>query len=74
MKTEKEAKELWCPHIRRAEIKGYEFFNDGNARVVSTNNGTLCIASRCMMWRWDHNKLVTGDYREGFCGLGGKPQ
>ncbi len=67
MKTEKEAKELWCPHVRH-----YIFPTDPGAS--GGNGDSICIASRCMMWRWDHNKLVTGDYREGFCGLGGKPQ
>ncbi len=67
MKIEKKAKELWCPMARS---EGSNMVDSGKYGVVLS----YCIASRCMMWRWDHNKLVTGDYREGFCGLGGKPQ
>jgi hypothetical protein len=30
-----------------------------------------CLASKCMVWRWDYDEY--GDATEGFCGLAGRP-
>ena len=77
MKTEAEAKELWCPHVRHAEIIDRVFFSDGKERLAATNNGTTCVASHCMMWRWEdlplHNQQMKEKPTKGYCGLGGKP-
>ncbi len=43
MKTEAEARKLWCPMVRTGE--------------PPTNTAARCIASRCMMWEWDKNVM-----------------
>ena len=73
--TETEAREKWCPMARV----------DGANRTSHCEelNGAMCIASRCMMWRW-FDSPVRGAFREaehgtprperrGFCGLAGRP-
>jgi hypothetical protein len=71
MKTEAEAKKLWCPHARYG---GGGDENLGNDYQMTNNIGAKCVASRCMMWRWEvYTSLVEGMYREGFCGLACKP-
>jgi len=76
--TEEEAKTKWCPHKR---VDSYE----GNSNYNTHADGDLpdeskCIASDCMMWRWDeasdrdeNGNLIGGtNYNtEGHCGLGG---
>jgi predicted adenine nucleotide alpha hydrolase (AANH) superfamily ATPase len=48
-----------------------------------SENNTNCIASKCMMWRWEYPKdkkahksmgidKNNGYYQNGFCGLAGK--
>jgi len=67
--TEEKAKTKWCPMAR--EIK-----NSSNG-IVSHNHNTVCIASDCMMWRWNRDIMVGGSGRaeptQGYCGLAGKP-
>ena len=65
VKTEEQAKQLWCPMARLNGIQG-----------TSTNRSTAgrapvdcyCIASECMMWEWE---LEPGEYKpdKGRCGL-----
>ncbi len=88
MKTEAEAKKLWCPHVRESD-ENIATFNRWNVfeypegrtdKPVDTgrlNPGCCCIASRCMMWRKGGERPLD-QYRErvelvGFCGLGSKP-
>ena len=75
--TEQEANTKWCPMVR--------FNNDSCNRWThgDTQDGNplyaRCIASDCMMWRWNLiGSFVNGKYDdnypvEGYCGLGGKP-
>lgn len=62
--TEKEAKEKWCPMARCkidhdcADTIAVNRWSDG-----AMIRGSLCVASDCMMWRWE----IIG----GYCGLGG---
>ena len=72
--TEEQAREKWCPEARCA-IKGDEdaIFAYGINRWPKAHErltGTCCIASDCMMWRWEGGIYPDEDKR-GFCGLGG---
>ena len=77
MLTEQEARTKWCPMARVARfgIEKSELGNTVEAIVGSCNRDALgkspnpigscrCIASDCMMWRWDIAS-------EGHCGLAG---
>jgi hypothetical protein len=60
--TEKEAETKWCPMFTLICSK--------QNQVERTRHN--CIASECMMWRWN---IDEGDGRHGtrgFCGVGGK--
>ena len=88
--TEEQAREKWCPHVRYlAVFKGAEEkiacggpYNRG--AKDSGLNMSRCIASDCMMWRWDE-KIRTHMWhwdekkrgvvaRRGYCGLAGDPK
>jgi len=70
--TEAQAHVMWCPWVR--------LYSDGNTELRGTNRfigkvaqgdliqGTGCLGSECMAWRWTDATQV-----DGFCGLAGKP-
>ena len=71
--TEDQAREKWCPMVR------YPLWPD---ECSGGNEGAKCIASDCMMWRWQlnekgqvvHNNISLMDKdRQGYCGLANKP-
>lgn len=73
--TEQEARKKWCPMVRclpqpwnflRFIFCGHTIFttNRGN-----TPAGPNCIASACVLWRWEEGEQSG----IGYCGLGGKP-
>jgi hypothetical protein len=63
IRTQKEAREMWCPRCSRNKI--VEKYDTGRTAVYSPE--TCCIASECMMWCFsDKNEDV------GYCGLGGE--
>lgn len=65
--TEDDARQKWCPMVR------YPLWPD---ECSGGNEGARCIASDCMMWRWDEdaNELAeTGFDCVGYCGLANKP-
>lgn len=66
MYTEPKAKDRWCPMVRSPQGK-YDWTNR-----EGFTNGTHCIASECMMWRW--LRTLVGTVPEGYCGLAGKQQ
>ena len=79
-KTEKEARKLWCPHVRETDenmgtLNRWNVFEYSEGRTdkpIDTgklNSGCCCIGSACMMWEWGDNRHVDGDYRVGDCGL-----
>lgn len=84
MKTEKEARECWCP-FARVSIEGIaddQLYFAGNRMMDADGNvsivvgATKCIASDCMAWWWEfqssHNKGAEfTDQARGCCGLAG---
>jgi hypothetical protein len=85
--TEEEARKLWCPMVRYQPLP-YNWIRTITQKRTSwlntsaTNTGSRCIASDCMMWRWNDKTLspeghfgtyTITDYTHGHCGLGGKP-
>lgn len=63
MHTEEEARKLWCPmaRVRIVEYDGdpaytkpvvYAQGENRGRREGNPLNGSQCIASQCMMWRW----------------------
>jgi hypothetical protein len=65
--TEVEAKERWCPMVRKYFSKNDDFPAEGPCNMYEGERVGECCASDCMMWRWDNSERDTG-----FCGLGGK--
>lgn len=90
--SEEEARKKWCPESRdkvkgalagiilaiSKDNKGFEELND-----LIGEDSDKCIASDCMMWRWDtwidkgsvsnpQKNEITSD-KWGYCGLAGKP-
>lgn len=68
MKPE-DAQKLWCP-FARGVMRDYD--HNGEATAITSANRTqygapdrdsLCIADRCMAWRWRPN------LDDGYCGL-----
>ena len=66
MIPEDEAEEKWCPFARVVKHVDAGSFN----RTVANDDSAYipihakCIASRCMMWRWEDSKS-----ERGYCGL-----
>jgi hypothetical protein len=52
-------------------IGSNQFGNQGN-RPAGT--GSKCLASDCMMWRWDKRDSRRLTERDGYCGLAGMTQ
>jgi hypothetical protein len=61
--TEDEARKKWCPMGRHSFTT-----HRGEASVNRPVELSLCIASACMMWRWDD----VFDLESGYCGLAGE--
>lgn len=82
--TEQGARTKWCPMWRFVQFGNNA---EWQGRVLTNRNIFLeedtdkCIASDCMMWRWERDRYAEGyelkpdheDYNKGYCGLGGKP-
>lgn len=75
MKTEAEAREMWCPYAR-VEY-GSAAVNRG---AVIDRDELACIASKCMQWRWARGRRTRGkggdeEWQErGYCGRAGRPE
>ena len=61
--TKQEAKEKWCPCLQIVTQIGWK---------QSSPYSKKCIASECMMWRWER-EAGNPNHLGGYCGLGGKP-
>ena len=86
--TENEARMKWCPMARQALPYRTDYYGIDNSSSPVGNKlhtgqipeGSRCIASDCMMWRWERDKYAEGyelkpdheDYSKGYCGLGGE--
>ena len=86
--NESKAKTKWCPLTRAVAIR-----NDGTEPEASFNLLEMqqpdddikpkhighCIASGCMMWRWNEplfdgpDSYISEPGPEGYCGLAGSP-
>jgi hypothetical protein len=72
--TEEEAKKKTCPNMI---AYSYVDHRNGGREYGYTN----CLASVCIMWRWERDRYAEGyelkpdheDYYKGYCGLGGRP-
>ena len=53
MLTESQAREKWCPMVRELVTRGERgvAINRGNVNANASNSN--CIASACMMWRYE---------------------
>jgi len=69
--TEEEAKKKWCPRYQVTQL-----FNDLESNRGGFGNSPLCLASDCMMWRWEvTNPNYEGPEKyhdKGYCGLAGR--
>ena len=77
--TEEEAKTKWCPEARVFDSDGGSAAGANRKLGYDWASRTNCIASDCMMWRWEFDEYqIVGDNGEqksltmGFCGKGGK--
>lgn len=78
-----EAKKKWCPMVRliavtdKNEVINSTSYNKAmqvkEERII-TPAGSTCIASDCMMWRWEYERVVSMPKRttSGYCGLAGR--
>ncbi|HVC28014.1 MAG TPA: hypothetical protein VNF48_00530 [Gammaproteobacteria bacterium] len=79
--TPAQASKRWCPFVRIREYQ--EGAMEGTAvnrsfdSADSAANGSLCLASGCMAWRWDLGHDWEDEERRdeprGSCGLAGHP-
>lgn len=69
--TESEAKSKWCPMARTAyhDMTVNRISDDGGNpnHIAGVSYDTRCIASECMMWRWEPHP--EGHELFGSCGL-----
>ncbi len=75
--TEKEATEKWCPFIRLAVDGTWAFTNRWEGEPQTDNKlDVVCIASKCMAWRWATPIEIRaeGTLGLGYCGNAGTPQ
>ncbi|MFH2074326.1 MAG: hypothetical protein ABIJ57_03120 [Pseudomonadota bacterium] len=66
--TEEGAKTKWCANTQTRNMA-----DTPQATAASWQN---CIASACMMWRWEltREEAENGHYpKDGYCGLAGRP-
>ena len=59
--TEEQAKQKWCPMVRLGDYVESSSSGVSYNRTIEGNNYCNCIASKCMMWKYDGDK--------GSCGL-----
>jgi hypothetical protein len=79
--TEQEAKTKWCPMVRfqiGPDNPSWQNVAYSNRGDYFDNTCTGCIASACMMWRWEVPEGKATNKNEekwdsGYCGLAGKP-
>lgn len=90
--TEEEARKKWCPMARHPEGNRMPYGGDGTEAAegdkqqfaVEMADLHPCIASDCMMWRWQPSLSVNNPSRvpgygqyikheTGYCGFAGTP-
>jgi len=81
--TEETAKTKWCPFASPLAIHPYAYIGKDGSKCISKVEGRKCIASECMLWRWDERQTarpgpipVTGRAKPviGYCGMAPRPQ
>lgn len=76
--TESEASTKWCPDARAPMVAGVNSYNGettyaaGNRENWKLTDGSNCVGSRCMAWRWLNGSEQAGTGR-GYCGRAGRP-
>ncbi len=82
MVTEEQAREKWCPMamIAVTELSGERIHGSTNRVLLITDDDSPfregkppCLASNCMMWRWEISLSEARPTERGYCGLAGKP-
>jgi hypothetical protein len=79
MHTEEEARKLWCPMVRYEEgVNRWSLGAEPLEKWGTEDNpsASRCIASQCMMWRWERDLYAEGyqpESNKGYCGIANKP-
>ena len=71
--TEAEAKTRWCPMVRVHVVGIGNWTNRGLFLDGKSTMPNRCIASDCMMWRFDGLRSSIAQQEHGYCGLAGMP-
>ena len=69
--TEQEAMTKECRAIPY-QLSATMLMSHDGCSAESMRERAVCVASRCMMWRW-HDALPTVGHNRGYCGLAGRP-
>ncbi len=69
---EEQARGKWCSEARVVKTNGAAELVSGNRDSNDQPMG-FCIASDCMMWRWDVSDAQLDGKAKGHCGLAGNP-
>ena len=67
--TETEAKRRWCPMAKLVMGSQPQSAVANRGPQGEPAAGSFCIASQCMVWRWE----VAQEGTSGYCGLAGRP-
>ena len=66
LRTEDDAKKCWCPfafqHLGTSHGPGNVAVNRAAGNINAAREGTYCIASKCMMWRFRSDPSTLTDH------------
>ena len=61
LKTEDDARNLWCPHVRHGEGAHNKWTTESDISGISIM-GCQCITSECSQWLWGEVNMVERRY------------